>query len=363
MPSDMVEINDRATLISGLEFENTYKLKMPQEIWLNRLFTVEGLKQALNKYGFDAAIERRLLSEFLGGIWHAHFMTIVGSPTLGLTPQGWDEFIYSAFAAINEVCLVSGKQEHLLLGNILSRALATRCEKAVHERDQRDFTLRNNTLGTLVAVDELSQLARRTDSIVQRYGKTGVETRFETQLALLMQSFGFLVIKTERAQRRIDLVCIAQSPEKESYTLLLEAKTTAANYALPTKDSRAIAEYVSSVRSALKTLPPLRLVIVAGNTPAKTVAAKIGTLEAECGVPIRYCDALLLARLRREVPGPIDSSSFLRVCIAAGRILGSLEINQLIKSDTTLRDAHSDFVQTLLTRNYKSLTATSTDLL
>jgi len=305
-------------------------------------------------YGFDAAVERRLLSEFLGGMWHAHFMTIVGSPTLGHSPQGWDEFIYMAFAAINEVSLASGKREHFLLGSLLSRALATRCERAARERDQRDFQLRNSALGTLVAVEELSQLARRNSAIIERYGKSEVETRFETQLALLMQSFGFLVIRTERAQRRIDLVCIAPGSAEESYTLLLEAKTTAANYALPTKDSRAIAEYVSSVRSALKTLPPLRLVIVIGSTPAKTVAAKIQELEAVCRLPVRYCDVIHLQWLRLNVPGPVNHSDFLKVCVEADRLLGHKEISHLIEVDKVFRTAHNDFVQTLLARNSQS---------
>mgnify|MGYP002402734259 CR=1 FL=1 len=197
----------------------------------------------------------------------------------------------------------------------------------------------------------LAQLARRSDVIIQRYGKSEIETRFEAQLALLMQSFGFLVVRTERAQRRIDLVCIAPGSPGESYTFLLEAKTTAANYALPTKDSRAIAEYVSSVRSALKTLPPLRLVIVVGSTPAKTVTAKLAALEAVCGLPVRYCDVALLQRLRHQVPGPVDYSQFLKVCIEAGRMLGRQELHQLVQSDNAIRTAHNDFVQALLARS------------
>jgi hypothetical protein len=303
------------------------------------------------EYGFDAAVERRLLSEFIGGIWNANFMTVVGSPVLGLTPQSWDEFIYMSVSAINDVSLASGKREHLLLGNLLSRALATRCEQAVRERDAADFKRRNETLGSFVALDELSLLASRSKIIVERYGESAIETRFEAQLALLMQSLGFLVIRTERAQRRIDLVCIAPGPPGESYTVLLEAKTTAANYALPTKDSRAIAEYVSSVRSALKSLPPLRLVIVVGRAPAKTVAAKLAALEATCGLPVRYCDVSLLRYLRHQLPGPVDHVNFLEECIKAGRILTGREMHQVVKSDKAVRDAHNSFVQTLLIRN------------
>ena len=54
-------------------------------------FTKHGLNGMANlctpDYGFDAAVERRLLSEFLSGIWDLHFMTVVGSPVLGKTPR------------------------------------------------------------------------------------------------------------------------------------------------------------------------------------------------------------------------------------------------------------------------------------
>lgn len=301
-------------------------------------------------YGLDAAVERRMLSEFIGGIWNAHFMTVVGSPVLGRTPQGWDEFIYASIYSISEVGLASGKREHLLLGAVLTKALSERCEQAVHERDAADFKTQS-VLGPFAAFNELPQLASRSEFIIRRYGESSIETRFEAQLAILMQSLGFTVVRTERAQRRVDLVCIAPAPVGEAYTILLEAKTTIANYALPTKDSRAISEYISSVRSALKSLPPLRLVVIVGNRPAKTVTGKLADLEADTGVPIRYCDAWSLWNLRHQLPGPVDCARFLKVCIAGDRILGPDDMNKVVESDKAIRDAHNDFVQTLLTRS------------
>jgi hypothetical protein len=280
-------------------------------------------------------------------------MTIVGSPVLGKTPQGWDEFVYTSFRSISEVALTSGKQEHFMLASLLSGRLAARCEYAVLERDQSDFELRNRVLGSLVVIEELSMLARRSSFIIERYGKSEVEVRFEGQLSLLLQSFGFLVVRTERAQRRVDLVCIAPGASEESFTLLLEAKTTDGNYSLPTRDARAISEYVSSVRLALKTLPRLRLVLVVSGDHAKTISGKLGALEAECGVAVRYCSASLLQHLRRAVPGPLDFSQFLKICLGSERVLGLNEINQLIESDKAVRSAHSQFVQTLLVHDPK----------
>ena len=334
-----------------LESRVSSKIKVPTKWWPFQNSGIRGYNNLCTiDYGFDAAVERRLLSEFIGGIWNAHFMTIVGSPILGRTPQGWDEFIYAALHTNKELSLATGKREHLLLEALMSRALAKRCEQATHERDETDIKTRNS-LGLFAVLEELPLLARRDGVVAKRYGESAIETYFEAQLAILMQSLGFLVIRTERAQRRIDLVCIAPGAAGESYTILLEAKTTAANYSLPTKDSRAITEYVSSVRSALKSLPPLRVVIIVGNTPAKTVAGKLAALEATCGLPVRYCEASLLRRLRRQLPGPVDYARFLKVCIEASRILGEQEVYQVIESDKAIRDAHNNFVQTLLARN------------
>lgn len=319
-------------------------------------FTNHGLQGMANlctaDYGFDAAVERRLLSEFLAGIWHSHFMTVVGSPVLGKTPQGWDEFVYRSFRAISEVGLASGKREHLMLASLLSRGLALRSQEAVHERDRNDFDFRNKAIGSLVVVEELSELARRSTPIIKRYGESEVEIRFEQQLSLLMQSFGFIVATTQRAQRRVDLICIASSAAPgESFTLILEAKTTAANYSLPARDARAIAEYVSSVRSVLKTFPPLRMVLVVSSNSAKTIIGKVRQLEAECGVAVRYCDVSLLQQLRRRIPGPLDFSQVLRTFVGTSGVLSWREMTQLIESDRATRVAHSEFVQTLLARN------------
>ena len=235
-----------------------------------------------------------------------------------------------------------------MLANLVSEALAMRAQSAVHERDKNDFDFRSKVAGSFVVTEELGSLARRDASVVKRYGESEVEVRFEQQLSFLMQSFGFIVVTTQRAQRRVDLICIAQGASGDSFTFLVEAKTTGASYSLPTRDARAITEYVSSVRQALKTLPRLRLVLLVSGSPTKTIDDKLGLLEAECGVAVRYCDVVLLQRLRRLIPGPLDYTKFIKILISAGRVLGGPEIKQLIESDRAVRVTHSQFVRDLL---------------
>ncbi len=280
-------------------------------------FTKHGLNGMANlctpDYGFDAAVERRLLSEFLSGIWDLHFMTVVGSPVLGKTPQGWDEFVYMSFRAIGRVGLASGKLEHLMLANLVSEALAMRAQSAVHERDKNDFDFRSKVAGSFVVTEELGSLARRDASVVKRYGESEVEVRFEQQLSFLMQSFGFIVVTTQRAQRRVDLICIAQGASGDSFTFLVEAKTTGASYSLPTRDARAITEYVSSVRQALKTLPRLRLVLLVSGSLLRPLTTSLVFLRLNVAlrcdiVTLCYCNAYVVLFLARWITRNLSRS-------------------------------------------------------
>lgn len=42
-----------------------------------------------SEFGHDATVERRLLVEYLKGIWNCYLMELLGSAGLGMTPVGW----------------------------------------------------------------------------------------------------------------------------------------------------------------------------------------------------------------------------------------------------------------------------------
>lgn len=75
-------------------------------------------------------------------------------------------------------------------------------------------------------IQEFPELAKRTPTAKSRYGESRIEALFEDQLALLVQSLGFLVVRARRATRRVDLVCLT-ADTTERYTALIEAKTRA----------------------------------------------------------------------------------------------------------------------------------------
>jgi len=304
-----------------------------------------------SEYGFDATVERRLLVEYLKGIWNCYLMELLGSAALGKTPVGWDKFVFWELNSISFVGLESGRLEHLALGAYFSACLTERARDATEARDREEIEHRNLAFGSLVVVQELGLLARRNATMLERYGEKRVEERFEQQLALIMQSFGFLVVATKRGQRRVDLVCLAPSVSGsgESFTVLVEAKSAAGNYALPTKDSRAIVEYVRDTKRALSTLPPVKLVLVVGPPIASTVPDKLRLVESEVGTPVRYVVADLLAELRRQSPGPIPMESFLASATQGSHVLDGSVLRSIGESERRVADAHTAFVTSLLT--------------
>ncbi|MET8367403.1 hypothetical protein ABZU53_27980 [Micromonospora sp. NPDC005194] len=307
---------------------------------------IQGLNSA--EYGYDAAVERRLLSEYLQCTWNCNFMEVIGSPALGGTPQGWDAFIFWSIQAISEVAAASAKAEHMQLAAIMTAFLARRARKAAEQRDRRDFTVRDRVLGSFVVVRELHLLAARNESMIERYGEKHVEKRFEQQLSLLLQSLGFVVVTADTGEKRVDLICFAPGSSSAGYSMLVEAKSTKNKYSLPTKDARAIEEYVADARGKLTTLPPLKIVLIVGPDTTDTIASKIRSLEGETGVPVRYLHARTLAWMRDRLPGPLPLEAFLRAVLNCGPFVTLEAIKAIVEADGISRSAHADFVKALL---------------
>lgn len=155
-----------------------------------------------------------------------------------------------------------------------------------------------------IRLPEFASLAHREPAAIALYGAKHVESIFEQQLALILQSFGFIVVQTRRGERTVDLVCI--SPDAACpMTFLVEAKTTKGEYNLPTSDQRALLEYVRKVQANLTTLPVLAFVLLVTPPVATTVERKLSSLQAEASLPIRLMTATRLAELREAIPGPI----------------------------------------------------------
>jgi len=201
---------------------------------------------------------------------------------------------------------------------------------------------------THLHLGEFVELAKRTDSVISRYGKKKIETLFEDQLALLAQSLGFYVVRARRATRRVDLLCL-MSDEATPYTALIEAKTTGSAYSLPTDDQRALAEYVADVRGSLGTLPTVAFVLLVGSIATSTLETKLGDVEAKVSLPVRFIDAETLVRLRDRLPGPLPAGDFRELLVRSeARVLDSSFVDKVVGVYDRRQEAHSSFVQALM---------------
>jgi hypothetical protein len=198
-----------------------------------------------------------------------------------------------------------------------------------------------------IRLRELAPLANRDARMSKKYGNKRIEKVFEHQLALIVQSFGLYVVSTRTGQRTVDLICISADPTAR-FTFLLEAKTSARPYTLPRDDARALLEYIREVRGGLTTLPPLHFVLMVGPSPSATLEKKLQGLEAEAGLPIRYCSADELAQLREVVAGPIPLNDFADHLLLASRVVPAGFAQTMRSRVDELRTSHEALVRTML---------------
>jgi hypothetical protein len=200
---------------------------------------------------------------------------------------------------------------------------------------------------SLLRLPELQLLASQDPRMQQRYGPKQVEKNFELQLALLMQSFGFYVIRTRVGERTVDLICISGDPTA-SYTLMVEAKTSKAPYAMPTKDERALIEYVATVQESLTTSPKLGMVLVVGSAATRGLAVKLRRIENATGVAARFCTAQELATLRESILGPLSPNLIRRELLTAPHVVSESCMNSIIEEVNMRASAQEALVKTFL---------------
>ena len=188
---------------------------------------------------------------------------------------------------------------------------------------------------------ELDSLARRTEQAIKRYGKDRVAGRFEQQLALLASSLGCVVVQTRRFERSVDIVCCSEVPRA---TFLIEAKTTARAYSLPTSDERALVEYVETVRDGLGVLPSLQLALLVGPDPASTLGPKLRRLSIQLKIPVRYLRAADLAKARLRISGSFPLGKFLSELKDAPGVIDDRIISKLVADHDMERQLVFDLV-------------------
>ena len=191
---------------------------------------LQSVRTSLRQTGTDpdALIERSMLSCYLDGRYNSMFMRTVGSAAMGGTPVGWDKFVFWSIEDLNRIAASSGYLEHMALAVGMTLHLTVTARESADLRDKVDFDRRESALGLLAITQELPLLASRNATMQDRYGSKQVESRFEQQLSILMQSLGYFTVPTVPGERRIDLVCISATSGQSGggHTILLEAKST-----------------------------------------------------------------------------------------------------------------------------------------
>jgi len=194
---------------------------------------------------------------------------------------------------------------------------------------------------------ELTPLAMRTPAMIKRYGEKHVEKRFESQLALLFQSLGYIVIQTRTGHRTVDLVCISTDPS-DRLTFLVEAKTTAGRYALPAKDERALRDYIEDINATLGSLPPLKFVMLVSHAGTKTLEGKLQELERKSETPTRFVATKTLAELREELPGPAPTGMLVKLLLKSPHVVAEDLAAAVASSYSQMHRAHQDFAEALM---------------
>lgn len=301
-----------------------------------------------SKYDFRISAFRMFSSQYFFALFSLHFISLFRHTSL---PQPF-VFRFEAFAhetllaLFNSATQIPGDNEKAAANRLIGGALEL--AKTVYGDAPKLNKEHKTGPFSTIKLDELSMLARRDDSMLSRYGHKYVERRFESQLALILQSFGLYVVSTRIGHSTVDLVCISSSSEKP-LTFLLEAKTTASPYTLPKKDFRALRDYVSDVKRSLSTLPPLSFVLVTGCEASKTLSAKLTYLENEASIPIRFIRAQQIAEIRERITGPLPVKMFAHLVLAGDKVLSKNFADQLVSCYEAEHKAHTTFVESMLT--------------
>lgn len=116
---------------------------------------------------------------------------------------------------------------------------------------------------------------------------------------------------------------------------------------MPKADQRAIRDYVSDFSADLLDLPPLAFVLIIGGTTASTVPAKLTTLEAEAGVPVKFMPTSLVAKLRHALPGPLLPKQFRDTVVKSDPVLDDSLVEIARDGLAGLEAVHANFVDGL----------------
>jgi hypothetical protein len=251
-----------------------------------------------------------------------------------------------AIRAMVELMAQAPSKSNSLLAFQLLRASVQHLDEIYREKWDKAKTDHSTGIFSQMRLNELSLIAKRDSSMAEKYGIHHLEKLFEHQLSLVFQSFGYYVTSAKIGKRIVDLICIsATSDPKKSFWI--DAKSSSKPYSLPTKDERAIVDYVNDFnsRSRSSIIPPLAFILIAGSEPSRTLGQKLQKLEARVRVPVRFCRASDIAQLREKILGPIPIETLQEPVLSFPHVMPQNWFKQIVDWVESKRDRYTAFVE------------------
>jgi hypothetical protein len=266
-------------------------------------------------------LERLLIFVFVLGLMMSQLMALASGGLISVLPIRPDLTVFDLISMLTSQVTGGQRDAHFSAAAAMANCLSSAAKHYGQVGEERERARLQATAGSVLHVQEFALLAGRAPHLLKKYGLKTVEERFEQQLSLALQSFGFRTIPTTRGARRGDIICITNKVPPAA--LLVEAKTSVRPYKLPVADERALLEYAQRLKGSSWTLFPLQLICIVGPDPDRKLAERLRHLENKAGVPVRYCSAVAMAALLMRPPTGVTAEDFVASLLDADRIVST----------------------------------------
>ncbi len=262
--------------------------------------------------------ERILIFNFLLGLMMSRVMALTSGTLSSVLPSRPEHIVLDMISSLTSAATGRG-DAHFSAAAAMADCLSSTARHYARVGEERERTRLQATANSVLQAHELPLLASRASHMLEKYGSKEVELRFERQLSLALQTYGFRTVPAPKGTRRGDIICLTD--RTSPVAVLVEAKTSARPYRLPVKDERALIEYAQRLKASSWFNYPLRLICIVGPNPDKNLAERLNRLEAVTQVATRYCSATALVGLLTRPPVGVTTEDIVEALVGADKIV------------------------------------------
>lgn len=188
------------------------------------------------------------------------------------------------------------------------------------------------------------KIAEGDETLSKKLGKK-MYNEFESDLSKIFESFGYFVSLTKIGDRRVDL--IVSSPNPNSFTFLVDAKSKKTPYNLPVQDERAISEYIQRYQNSRMAVPKLNFFLIVSASPSSHLEEKLKQLGHQCSIPIKFISATDLLFLYNNVTFVLFYEEFNKMVTETNPIITQTDIIKLLEKVKIKKDAFINFIKAI----------------